>query len=183
MPILGIIASSISGNLSTNSYESISTVTVGAGGASSISFTSIPSTFKHLQVRFIGRDSTNNEAGMYWRYNSDSGSNYNRHLLRGSGTAASASGYASAQTQAGSGYMLPNGTSIFAGGVIDILDYANTSKYKTSRMLGGYDSNGGGFIILSSSLWMNTNAISSIEFTCETTWAQYSQFALFGVKG
>jgi hypothetical protein len=164
-------------------YELIEQVTVGVGGSSTVSFTSIPSTYKHLQIRFIGRDSTNNEAGMYWTYNSDSGSNYNRHLLRGSGAAASASGYTSAQTKAGSGYMLPNGSSIFASGVIDILDYANTSKYKTSKMLGGYDSNGGGFIILSSSLWMNTSAISSIDFTCETTWAQYSSFGLYGIKG
>ena len=49
--IPGIIASSYP--RVSNSYESIATVTVGAGGSSSISFTSIPSTYKHLQLRGI----------------------------------------------------------------------------------------------------------------------------------
>ena len=51
------------------SYESIATVTVGAGGSSSISFTSIPSTYKHLQIRAITRDTgtsyINNLAGYF----------------------------------------------------------------------------------------------------------------------
>jgi hypothetical protein len=55
MPILGIIASAITGNLVTTSYESIATVTVGGGGAATVAFTSIPATYTHLQIRGIGR--------------------------------------------------------------------------------------------------------------------------------
>ena len=51
MPILGVIDSAKTGNLS--SYESIQTITVGSGGASTIVFSSIPSTYAHLQIRAL----------------------------------------------------------------------------------------------------------------------------------
>ena len=54
MPILGIIASSIQGS-KTTAYESIATQTVGAGGVASVTFSSIPSTYKHLQLRIMSR--------------------------------------------------------------------------------------------------------------------------------
>ena len=58
MPILGIIASSISGNLDANDFESIATVSVGSGGAANVEFTSIPATFTHLQIRAILKTTT-----------------------------------------------------------------------------------------------------------------------------
>ena len=54
MPILGIIASSQQGGISSTAYESIATVTLGSA-ASTINFSSIPSRYQHLQLRFIGR--------------------------------------------------------------------------------------------------------------------------------
>jgi hypothetical protein len=54
MPILGIIASAITGNLVTTSYESIETVTVGSGGSATVlTFSSIPATYTHLQIRVL----------------------------------------------------------------------------------------------------------------------------------
>ena len=55
---------------STNSYESIQTVTVGSGGQSTISFTSIPSTYKHLQIRMLARATGASTVGLI-RFNSD----------------------------------------------------------------------------------------------------------------
>jgi hypothetical protein len=54
--ILGILDSGVAA--STNSYESIATVTVGSGGASEVEFTSIPSTYTHLQIRALARNTT-----------------------------------------------------------------------------------------------------------------------------
>ena len=89
--LLGILASSISGSKAvTNSYSSIATVT-GNGSASTLSFTSIPSTYSHLQIRGICRDAravTIDTA--YATFNSDTGTNYADHWLQGNGTAASA---------------------------------------------------------------------------------------------
>jgi predicted patatin/cPLA2 family phospholipase len=79
---------------------------------------------------------------------------------------------------------MPTGANIFGAGVIDILDYANTNKYKTVRALSGHDNNGSGYVNFESGLWMSTSAITSIKlFTAGNVYAQYTQFALYGIKG
>jgi hypothetical protein len=55
-PILGIMASQISGHLETGAYESISTVTVGGGGSATLLLVQFRCTYTHLQVRAIYRD-------------------------------------------------------------------------------------------------------------------------------
>jgi hypothetical protein len=165
---------------STNSYESIATVTVGSGGAANVEFTSIPATYTHLQLRYIFKhDST--ETTTKIQLNSDTGNNYTRHRLTGDGSSVSAAA-ATSTSFIGSGSA--SGTAnIFSAAVLDILDYTNTNKYKTLRLLTGFDTNGGGSIQLLSSLWMNTNAITSIKFFFDSgNFNQYSQIALYGVK-
>jgi hypothetical protein len=183
MPILGIIASQ-NYPRSTTAYESIATVSVGSGGSSTISFTSIPSTYTHLQLRGIGRDDLGNSVSM--TFNSDTGTNYARHRLIGNGTTASATGtisLANIPLLANAG--LPTAANIFAPFVIDILDYTNTNKYTTARVLSGVDSNGSGGVDFTSGLWLNTNAISNITLTGASgaIFQQYSSFALYGIKG
>jgi hypothetical protein len=186
-PILGIYASQISGHLVTNNYSSISTVTVGSGGASSITFSSIPSTYTHLQIRFLANNATNTYQKL--QLNGDTtGSNYYSHQLYGTGSATGASAFAGSSYNAivTNGGGLGSG-SYFGAGIIDILDYANTSKYKTVRVLNGYDSNATSgldqFINLGSGLWQSTSAITSITlFGNSYNYNQYSSFALYGVK-
>jgi hypothetical protein len=70
-------------------------------------------------------------------------------------------------------------------GIFDLLDYGNVSKNKTVRILTGIDTNGGGYMNLSSGLWRNTSAVSSITiapFNTGTTLATNASFALYGVK-
>lgn len=170
-----------------NSYESIATVTVGGGGASSISFSSIPSTYKHLQIRYIARSAIADVSDNIWsRFNGDTGSNYTFHLIEGTGSSASA-GAGASQTRNLFGRCAGNnsGANIFGAAVIDILDYANTNKYKTIRNLAGDDLNGGGSIRFESGLWMSTSAINSITIntTSSNNFQQYSSFALYGIKG
>ena len=89
MPILGIIASSITGSTLT-SYESISTVTVGGGGSASVSFTSIPATYTHLQVRAIVRTTSASNPNLAYKLNNDtSNSNYRYHQIIGTGATIS----------------------------------------------------------------------------------------------
>jgi len=64
---------------------------------------------------------------------------------------------------------------------MDIFDYSNTNKFKTSRELGGYDLNGSGGVGFISGNFRSTSAITSIAFA-GTTFQQYSSFALYGVK-
>jgi hypothetical protein len=186
MPILGVVASGISGNLYAASYESIATTTLGTATAS-VTFSSIPATYTHLQLRYIARSSrTQTQGYIVTRFNGDSGTNYSRHTVEGDGAAASSN--AESTVSYGSQYQIPAASasaSIFGGGVIDILDYANTNKYKTLRAATGDDRNGGGRIYLTSGLWQNTAAITSIVFTEYNgfNFEQYSSFALYGIKG
>jgi hypothetical protein len=165
-------------------FQSIATTTVGAGGASSITFSSIPSTFTHLQVRAIGRSSNIVEDSL-WRFNGDTTANYAMHLLVGDGSTAASYNSTSATSMKATPYMTGN-TSIFGIGITDVLDYANTNKYKTIRTLTGMDNNNNSFgqIQFNSGLWQSTAAITSITITPSAgTYVQYSQFALYGIKG
>lgn len=168
-------------------YESIATVTVGSGGTSSITFSSIPSTYQHLQVRMIAR-SNRDSTGEYLKvvFNSDTSSIYTTHQLWGDGTSASAfanTGQAFTNLNRFTGS--PAAANVFGAGCMDILDYANTNKYKTIRELGGYDDNSSGEIYLCSGLWQSTSVINSITISPGggTTLQQYSSFALYGIKG
>ena len=172
---VGIYASQISGHLSTNNFSSIATVTVGSGGASSITFSSIPSTYTHLQIRAFGVTSSN--FGVTAQVNGDTATNYTIHYLRGDGSNVTANAGANTNIMY-AGVVYSSGPGVM---IMDILDYSNTNKYKTFRNLSGADINGGGEIALQSGLWRSTSAITSITFT-GGTWNQYSSYALYGVK-
>lgn len=192
------VSALLSGSLSTPSakqsfipptvYESISTVTVGSGGSATISFTSIPATYTHLQIRGIARGSRSDQAdGIVAQYNSDTGANYSWHEIQGSGSSAGAVASANASHMGMQDSMAAQtgGASIFGALVIDILDYANTNKYKTQKSLTGNDRNGAGYVNFSSGSWRNTNAITSIDLKAlyGSGFAEYTQFALYGIKG
>jgi hypothetical protein len=168
-------------------YDSIATTTLGSTQAT-ISFTSIPSTYTHLQIRFFAKCSTaGGGVPGRMRFNSDTGSNYSYHYLVGNGVSA-LSGGAATQTAAYIGTITDSGSGgaplTFSTGIIDILDYANTNKNTTIRQFGNYDDNGGGQLGLYSSLWQNTAAVSRIDLTVDsTTFSQYTKFALYGMKG
>jgi len=180
MPILGVIASSISGNLYSASYDSIATTTVGAGGASFVEFTSIPSTYTHLQIRISSLGSADAQQGLNTTYNGDTGTNYSSHGV--SATRSSTGFFATANDN-----IQYFGFSLFSGypstSVIDILDYANTNKFKTMKCLTGCDRSSAGIVYFFSGVWRNTNAITSIKITPNSgNFNQHSSFALYGIK-
>lgn len=169
------------------SYESIATTIVGSGGSAGVTFSSIPSTYKHLQLRILAKYSANSDIGIQSRFNGDSGNNYVQyHQLYGTGAAAVSAAGNTPFTEMEFLYLpgTNRNASTFAGYVIDILDYADTNKYKTVRNLNGFDDNGAGFVIYRSHLWMSTSAVNSISFTPPSnSLSQYSSFALYGIKG
>jgi hypothetical protein len=190
-PMLGIMASQNYPRI-TNSYESIQTVTVGGGGSATVTFSSIPATYTHLQIRASAQcnRATYGTDDLNITFNSDTTTNYGYHRLFGNGATAEAGAASStAFMQVLSGAGTGNG-STFASSIIDILDYANTNKYKTMRTLSGDDLNGlvagyGGYAVLSSGLWRSTSAITSVSIVINTgaSFTQYSSFALYGIKG
>lgn len=164
------------------SYDAIGVVDVGSGGQSTVDFTSIPQTYKHLQIRASVLGSSLN-ADIVGQFNGiTASSNYSWHELRGNG--ASVSSLAGTST---TGFYLATNAltttfpSVF---VMDLLDYASTQKNKTSRILQGKDANGSGTISFFSGLYYGTtNAVTSIRiFPSGGNFNQYSSFALYGIK-
>ncbi len=186
MPILGIMASQISGHLfaPSGAYDSIATYTVSSTDTS-ITFSSIPSTYTHLQIR--GNVLATNDCVVGVQFNGDTGANYSAHVVRGDGTSASSGAEANGSRMyfgynyVASGYS----ASVALAAVVDILDYANTNKYKTMRSLAGIDYNGAGKIHFESGNWRNTSAITSITLTSFSgqTFNTKTTFALYGIKG
>jgi hypothetical protein len=176
---LGIFASA--NTTVGTSFESIAVSTVGSGGSSSISFTSIPSTYKHLQIRILGKATAS--AYLRARLNSAT-SGYANHIVYGTGASALAAADSNNSYINLYSAMANTTTSVFSGVIIDILDYTDTNKNTTLRSLNGIDYNGSGEVGLNSGLWNNTSAVTEISFDLNTgNFAQYSHFALYGIKG
>ena len=173
------------------SFESIATAT-GTGSSGTITFSSIPSTYKHLQIRVFAKTTTNayyDNLGL--RCNgSSTASDYNySHYLQGDGATVTSGaftsvtyGYPGLVTGSGTGTTSTNGAII-----IDILDYANTSKNKTIRSFSGLNTNTSSFesIILSSCVYYSTSAISSLSLiaTSGDNFTTTTTVALYGIKG
>jgi hypothetical protein len=169
--------SAASAAAATNSYESIQTVTV-TSAVSSIAFTSIPATYKNLQIRYSLTAAAPADTGL--RFNSDSGANYSNSLFRGTGSAAQIYPY-SAINQAYVQYNIGNNTSV---AVIDILDYTNTNKNTSIRSLAGFENVTTGELDFWGGGWYNTAAVTRIDLHCLTsTFSTNSTFALYGIKG
>lgn len=167
---------------STTSYESIATTTVGAGGTSTVTFSSIPSTYKHLQIRFMAMNAS---AAGYTKinFNSDTAANYAWHQIYANGSTVTGAGGGS-KSFVIADESIPGSANIPAVCIVDIADYQNTNKNKTAKVLSGRDLNGSGNIVFQSGAWFNTAAINRIDLTFTTTTvSQYSHFALYGIKG
>ena len=166
-----------------SSFESIATAT-GTGSSGTITFSSIPSTYKHLQIR--GNFMTSNSGQiLYVRCNGDSGTNYAWHLLGGDGTNVYANNGTSATYMNGYGNNVGTANaSYMTTAIVDIHDYASTTKNKTMRSFSGLDKNGSGEVNLTSGLWINTNAVTSVTLTfLSGNWTTSTTFALYGIKG
>jgi hypothetical protein len=156
-------------------FESIASAVVDASGATTITFSSIPSTYAHLQLRIMLPSS--NEPAL--RFNSDSSTSYSRHGVYTAASAVAAYGSAD-QTYDGISYI----STLASVMITDILDYANTNKYKTTRTLSGNEDTNA-TVAVRSALWRNTSAINTITLTQinSSNFPQYSFFALYGIRG
>lgn len=172
-----------------NGFVSIASV-VGDGSSSTITFSSIPSTYQHLQLRFQGRIALAGGGSVYnanIRFNGDSGTNYTWHAIRGTGSAVAAYG-STGQGFANVDSVFPDANvsaSTFAPAIVDIHNYTSTTQNKVLRAFSGYETNTAGNVWLTSSVWLNTNAITSITITnnASSNFVTGSVFSLYGIKG
>jgi hypothetical protein len=197
---LNAITGSVSVVTTVGNYESIATVSVGSGGQASVTFSSIPNTFKHLQIRGFASGNRSSAGYDNIKMNLGNGSidtaaNYSYHVLSGDPRPyITAEGFGSQTTMVigdtnASGYSGVN-TSMFSVNIIDILDYTSTVKNKTVRQLGGTDRNGAGASSISGNVGIYSGAYYSlsvvntieIKIASGNNFNQYTHFALYGIK-
>ena len=174
-----------------DTFVKIASVTVGSGGASSIDFTSIPSTYTDLCVKVSVRNSATN-AGLVVRLNNDTSTNYSWRLLYGNGAAAGSFNEATF----GNGYntfifayVTPSNAtaSTFANTEIYVPNYAG-SNYKSLSMDSVSENNGStAFQTMVAGLWSSTSAVTSLKVLPDpqgvsANFDQYSTAVLYGIK-
>jgi hypothetical protein len=175
------------------SFESIATAT-GTGSSGTITFSSIPQTYKHLHIRCLVKDTNTTEAAspMYIWFNGDTSYTHYNHSIFGRGTGAPIA-YNTADTAM---YIMSavitsssTANNAFAPSIIDIPDYASTVKNKVVRAFSGAPNLGTNNVelrvALSSGLYPKTNAVESITLQSgiSNTFTNTSKFALYGIKG
>jgi hypothetical protein len=178
--LVGIIASS-GGAVAGGAYESIASAS-GTGASGTITFSSIPSTYTSLQVRLIGR-STGGTDNVVVRLQYNSTAMTKTHFLSGDGVTASA-GASNSPIRVPASNVTAD---VMGVGIIDIHDYASTTRNKTARYIGGWNGNNvyttNEEINLASSFLDNTSAITSIDLVVISgSWSTNSQIALYGIK-
>jgi hypothetical protein len=177
----------------TDGFFQIATTTLNVA-ASTVTFSSIPADYTHLQIRASYQTSRGTYPldKIFIRFNSDTASNYSSHNLKGDGGGAYSGAENTDKITDGdmSSTTAASGGLFFGSLIMDILDYANTNKYKTTRGIIGFDTNGtvagyGGRVGLISGNWRSTSAITSITFTVDNAanYSANSKFSLYGIKG
>lgn len=166
-------------------YDPIATTTLGSA-ASSITFSSIPSTYTDLRlVVFARSDAAATNRRLQLNFNNDSGTNYSYTYLDGDGASAS-----SANATSGTTIDLPSSTfgasataNLFSFSTFDVFSYAG-STYKTLLMTNATDRNGGGNVDVLVGLWRSTSAINRIDLTVSTgaNFVANTSATLYGIK-
>lgn len=163
-------------------YKAIQTLTVGAGGASSITFSSIPQTYTDLVLKCSVRE---NGSGSTWTQFAIRPNNVNTNqtdkYLYGTGSAAGSAGGSEIESWANDGSSTSN---TFASAEFYIPNYTS-SNYKSFSTDGVTENNSSSALAtLVASLWSNTSAITSIVIVPSGSYSfvQYSSFTLYGIK-
>lgn len=163
-------------------YESIATTTLGSANTT-ITFSSIPSTYTDLRIIVSNAKVTATGFAGYLSFNSDSGTNYSFTLLGGNGASASSSNSNTRNTLPCMGWITDLSTTIPAMAIIDIFSYAGSTN-KTTLINASYDKNGSGATENYVGLWRSTSAISTITVNQSggTGWASGTTATLYGIK-
>jgi len=177
---LGILAAA-GGAVAVGSYDLIATAN-GTGSSGTITFSSILQDYEHLQIRYTAKNSST-AVDINVRMNGATGSVYARHSLLGNGSTASSTAVTSQTSIPMVDSMASSTTTgLTSAGVIDILDYKNTSKNTTLRALYGQTGNINR-VFLTSGLYNATTAVTSLDFiTASGNFATVTRFSLYGIR-
>lgn len=173
-----------------NTLTLISAITVGAGGASNIEFTSIPSTYTDLVIHYSLR-STLSGGPFYFddcalRVNGDTGSNYLVSLARvRQGSTASFNSSTNTMIPLYEATAADATANVFGIGTAYFHNYAGSTQ-KTIAIQGTSEQNNSGNeyqMGLISGRWNNTSAITTIRLYSQNgaNFVQHSSAYLYGI--
>lgn len=169
-------------------FELISTQVLTNSTTATVTFSSIPATYSHLQIRAMVKTTRPADGDpMRLRFNGITTSSYNSHRLVGNGgSVASSGGFAETYLRI-EDVITSNSyaSAVFMPIVLDILDYKSSNKNKTTRLLKGEPTLPSRSLYLESGLFMSTNAIASLEFSSASSsnFVAGTRFSLYGVRG
>jgi hypothetical protein len=165
-------------------YQAIATATVGAGGASSIDFTSIPQSYTDLCVQLSLRDGTSAQSvNGNIVFNSNTSSIYSSRRLYGTGSSAGADSYSSLGSMPGIWINSATSTSnTFANIMIYIPNYSGSTNKSVSIDSVTENNATGAFSGLTAGLFASTAAITSFGISTGSNFAQHSTATLYGIK-
>ena len=157
----------------------ISAQNVGAGGAASVTFSSIPQTYTDLLIFGSAKNTSGADADWLAIAFNGSTSNFTSKYLEGNGSGVGSSSLARLSGAS-------NGAANIASNYQTYIFNYTTSAYKAYSFEYGTESNATlGYTVTGNGLWSNTAAITSITLTCgngSNNFAQYSNFYLYGIK-
>ena len=187
MPIpLGILAAAGVRPAAGGSYELIETVTVGSGGAASVTFSNLntySTTYQHLQIRMLTKDTSSGAASYdQIRINGDSTNSYSWHRLQGDGSGVAST--AGTSTNGMNSYLnaYSSATNAFSAGIIDILDPYETGKNRVIRVFSGGALGSFNYLALASGMRINTASVTSVSVHASANFVQGSRFSIYGLK-
>jgi hypothetical protein len=179
MPILGIVSSSVE---NITGYNSIASVSYASASGGDVTFSNIPSVYRHIQVRMFVRDTrAASDSTWFMQFNGDTANNYSYQGMQQNGTSISSVSSLTTNSMQGIAPASSTGASRFGAVVVDIFDVNQTNKYKVATYQSGYTNNGSGGLYTLAGTWRNTSAITSIVIKPNTGFARYSHFALYGI--
>jgi hypothetical protein len=154
----------------------LATITLGSA-ASSVTFGSIPATYRDL--RLVVEGTTSAGPSILVRYNSDTGSNYSHIVAYGSGSSPSTGSGTGSGTSVEFGYnILAERFSITA----DVLDYSATDKHKTNLSRSNQPSGSNQIVLMYAGRWASTSAVTSLTVLTSTgNFAIGTTLSLYGI--
>jgi hypothetical protein len=160
-------------------YEKIASTTLGSAAAS-VTFSSIPSTYTDLVLVIVGANAGGSR--VRYQFNSDSGSNYSRTNIVGTGS--SAASYSGSNNTVADLNVIGGATALTAPYTIitNFQNYSNTTTYKT--LITRFGSNDGAAPAVEAivNLWRSTSAINRIDTTAlGGNFVTGSTFNLYGI--
>lgn len=169
-----------------NTFVKIASVTVGAGGAASMTFSSIPSTYTDLCLKISARSLYSGVDNNFTiQFNSSGGTAYSQRVLYGTGSAAG-SFSRTAQPYVDPGYLNGNTSTsnTFGNAEIYIPNYAGSNNKSLSSDSVTENNATAADMALGAGLWANTAAITSITIADynSNNFVQYSTATLYGIK-